>query len=363
MRKMPEMKIAQVCPRYEPYIGGVETHVKQISERLVRIGYAVEVLTTDSSGQLPLREEINGVIVRRFKAWSPNESYYFSRHMQRYLVENSKVYDLIHAHSYHAFTTYYAAQAKKGGRLVFTPRYHGGGHTFFRNLLHKPYKLIGKKVLKDSDKIICLSQYEKSLLLSNFKVDERKVLVIPNGVVKSGVTDYRTGAREKNLCKKILCVSRIEKYKGIQYVIKALPKVGKDVHLEIVGKGPYKRDLVNLVHSMGLENEVSFYQGLKEEELVNMRSTASVFVLLSQHEAFGNAVAEALSSTIPCIVANVSALQEWVDNRICYGLEYPIDVGQLANLISVLIEKRVTPTNLYAWDDTVNELTEVYENI
>ena len=46
------MKIAQVCPRYFPCIGGVETNVKEISERLVLENHDVEVITTDPSGKL-----------------------------------------------------------------------------------------------------------------------------------------------------------------------------------------------------------------------------------------------------------------------------------------------------------------------
>ena len=50
------MRIAQVCPRYSPYIGGVETHVEEISKRLVARGHEVTVITTDPSGKLPQSE-------------------------------------------------------------------------------------------------------------------------------------------------------------------------------------------------------------------------------------------------------------------------------------------------------------------
>jgi glycosyltransferase involved in cell wall biosynthesis len=60
------MRIAQVCPRYYPYIGGIETHVKEISERLMMRNFEVEVLTTDPSGKLPKEEIINCIKVRRF---------------------------------------------------------------------------------------------------------------------------------------------------------------------------------------------------------------------------------------------------------------------------------------------------------
>lgn len=358
------MKIAHISPRYDPYIGGVETHVKQISERLALNGFDTEVLTTDFSGKLPSLEEINGVTVRRFKAWSPNESYFFSRPLQKYLKENASHYDVLHAHSYHSLTTYYAVQAKKAtNKLVFTPRYHGGGHTFFRNILHKPYKLMGKRIIANSEKIICLSQYEKSLLLSSFKVDEGKIVVIPNGVAQAQLIYKKNEEREKSCCKKILCVSRIEKYKGIQYVIKALPKIKKEVHLDIVGKGPYKTDLIKLTNSLNLENRISFYEDVPKEDLARMRSNSSAFVLLSQHEAFGNAVAEALSSTVPCIVANISALQEWVDDEICFGIDYPIDIERLADLISSVIEKSVQPRNLFTWDMATDKVASIYNDV
>lgn len=73
------MIIAQVCPRYYPFIGGVETYVKETSERLVKRGFVVDVLTTDPTGRLPSEEIINNVKVKRFRSWAPNENYHFSR--------------------------------------------------------------------------------------------------------------------------------------------------------------------------------------------------------------------------------------------------------------------------------------------
>ena len=52
------MKIAQVCPRYYPYMGGVETHVKEVSEGLVKEGFEMEILTTDPSKRLPEDNEV-----------------------------------------------------------------------------------------------------------------------------------------------------------------------------------------------------------------------------------------------------------------------------------------------------------------
>ena len=78
------MKILQVCPKYHPSIGGVEEYVKNISERLAK-EHEVTVFACDPSGKLPQEEEINGVLVRRFKSFSPSDAYHISFEMAREL--------------------------------------------------------------------------------------------------------------------------------------------------------------------------------------------------------------------------------------------------------------------------------------
>lgn len=89
---------------------------------------------------------------------------------------------------------------------------------------------------------------------------------------------------------------------------------------------------------------------------------ADLFVYLSKYEAFGISVAEALASKIPCIVANSLALKEWIDNENCFGVKYPINVNELANLIDEVIGKEVEGVKLLDWDDVVVELIKVYED-
>jgi len=355
------MKIAQVCPRYYPYIGGVETHIKEISERLVKMGYEVEVLTTDPKGELLREEVINGVMVRRFKSWAPSESYYFSRALKRYLLENSQNYDVVHAHSYHAFPALYAAQAKGENKLVFTPHFHGKGHTFFRSLLHIPYKYVAKNIFEKADKVICVSNHEKALVMKKFSVDAKKVEVIPNGIDPK---EFEGLKREReSSCKTILYVGRLEKYKGIDYLIKALPKLDKDFCLEIVGKGPYKHSLLKLANRLGVMDRVRFYQDLPRKELLQKYADADLFVLLSKHEAFGISVAEALASGTPCIVANTSALMEWVDNENCFGISYPIDLNELVKLIRRIINIRVKDLRLPTWNEVSIKIAELYQEL
>lgn len=356
------MRMAAVCPKYPPYLGGVETQVKEISERLANRGFKVDVLTTDPLGYLPKEEIIGSVKVKRFRSWAPSESYYFSRELKKYLLRGSVKYDVVHAHSYHAFPAFYAAQGKGENRLIFTPHYHGKGHTFVRNLLHVPYKYLAKKIFEKADRVVCVSNYEKSLVMEKFRLDEGKVVVIPNGINLMECKGLKKKKREENH-RVILYVGRLESYKGVEHLIKVLPRLDRSTCLEIVGKGPHKESLLKLTNKLGVLDRVRFYQDLSREDLLQKYAEADLFVLLSKYEAFGISVAEALASGTPCIVANTSALREWRDNRNCFGIGYPIDAGELANLINEVVGTHVgvEGLKLLSWDEVADKLVEVYK--
>jgi len=85
-------------------------------------------------------------------------------------------------------------------------------------------------------------------------------------------------------------------------------------------------------------------------------------MLLSQHEAFSVVVAEALASGTPCIVANTSALSEWVDDKNCFGSDYPISNEELAELISKVTGAKVKNVKLWEWDEVATQINGAYES-
>jgi len=62
------MRILMVAARCYPFMGGIETHIQEVGPRLVARGHAVDVLTTDPSGDLPAETEVRGMRVRRVLA-------------------------------------------------------------------------------------------------------------------------------------------------------------------------------------------------------------------------------------------------------------------------------------------------------
>lgn len=396
------MKIAQICPRYSPDIGGVETHVKEISERLVKAGHDIEVITTDPTGKLKKRDIINGVKVIRFRSFAPGNAYYFAPQIYFYLKKHN--YDVIHAHSYHALPALFAAFGKGKRRLVFTPHYHRSGHTAFRNLLHKPYRLFGKVIFSRADSIICVSEYEKRLVETDFRV-AGKTVKIPNGInlkefehlrtqqkdkgiegkARKGITEEEQAGKEEvekgkaeegktgkikagekgpGKRKTLLYVGRLEEYKGVQYIIQSLPEI-QEFRLRIVGKGPYEAELRNLAKNLGVEGRVEWLKDLSREKLLECYADADIFLMLSSHEAYGITVAEALAAGTPCVVAKGSALEEFVDGVRCLGIDEPIKKEEIIKLINQL--KDVKQNNEFIIENLTvfdwNYVTEKIENI
>ncbi len=348
------MKILQVCPQYFPSVGGVQVHVKNISERLAG-EHDVTVFTTDSSGTLPKEEEINGVLIRRFASFSPNNAYHFSFEMLKCLRQSQ--FDIVHGHNYHALPLLFSRYATKE-KFIVTPHYHRRGATLFRDMLIKLYKPFGKKIFQEADRVIAVSNYEKALLVKDFKIDDAKIIVIRNGIDSADFKNLKKAAKNH---KKMLYVGRLDGYKGVQYLVQALPLLNEDIRLEIVGKGPYKKRLIRLAKELGVEARVDFHQDLPREKLLDRFVNADLFVMLSKYEAFGIVVAEALASKTSCIVANTSALREWVDNENCFGIDCPISSNQLADLINRVIGKKIGDVKLSYWDQVVRETVRIYQ--
>lgn len=249
-------------------------------------------------------------------------------------------------------------------KLILSTHFHGSSHSVFRNSLLSLFKPFGRKTLERAEKIIAVSDFEKSLLCEYFKIEPYKIMVIPCGV---DIHEFDGLTKRSRDFKSLLYVGRLTSYKGIQYLISVLPKLSAEIHLEIVGEGPFKSQLVNLVERLNLHQRVHFYQKLSRLELLQKFVDADLFVLLSSYEAFSMVVAEALVSGTRCVVSQTSALTEWVDNKYCFGLEPPIKLNSLANLIEKSIrldnenrDRIFKHKKIKDWNEVVDEIEKIY---
>jgi glycosyltransferase involved in cell wall biosynthesis len=362
------MRIALVCHRFYPHIGGVEVHVKEIAERFVRSN-EVTVFALEDNKNMPPMETLNGIAITRYKPVRLSEAI---RIPKLSLVNDIKAFepDIVHVHNIHSLMPYFADKAAVKAKLLFTPHYIGGSLTRFRRILFQLYKPFLTGVINNAAKIICISDVERQMLLRDFVINESKITIIPNGVDEdlSKISKKRNDDDER-----ILSVGRLDLvHKKTDKLIKAFKLVANSFNgrLVLVGDGPDKGKILDLVRKLSLEERVTLKSNLTRHELLEEYSRASVFVMASENETYGIAVAEALAAGLKVVIPNTSGLALFVRGGYAMGMDPPITPEKIAEGIMNCIEetrnnnsrsfRRYIP---YTWDTVAAELEQLYHQV
>lgn len=128
--------------------------------------------------------------------------------------------------------------------------------------------------------------------------------------------------RAQGVDRLVLYVGKFADYKGIPYLVKAAGLYGKasggEVTTLIVGAGsdPYRKRLMDLVASLGLQGEVLMPGKVPYHEVGALMNMADVFVLPSIDEPFGLVLLEALACGIPSVAADRGGPPSFVPEQI-----------------------------------------------
>ncbi|MCA1664871.1 MAG: glycosyltransferase family 4 protein, partial [Myxococcales bacterium] len=146
--------------------------------------------------------------------------------------------------------------------------------------------------------------------------DEAKLTVIENGIDLSRFAaadgaSLRAELRADAGRKIVGCVSRLAPEKGIEVLIRAMARVGRDALLLLGGDGPGVEDCRALAASLGLGDHVRLL-GLRDD-VERIYAAADVMVMPSLwDEAFGLVVVEAMAAGRPVVVTRSGAMPELV---------------------------------------------------
>jgi len=131
---------------------------------------------------------------------------------------------------------------------------------------------------------------------------------------------------------KFLIVSRLVRHKNIDIVIKSFTKLKKlhniNFHLDILGDGPEKLNLQNLIDSLEMNNEIKLLGSKYDEELKKYYLNAKFFLQLSNYEGLPHTVLEAMSFGLVAIVSNVGGNNDIITNNLngyIYNFQKNID--------------------------------------
>lgn len=354
------MRIAQVVTFYHPHIGGVETHVRSLAQGCAAARDAVTVLTYQSGGSSP-DEAIGSVRVLRFPLSVRSTTYPFSIRLFSYLRKHATDFDLVHSHSYH---TLVHAAIRSRLPFVFTPHYHGTGHTPFRVLLHRLYRPSGSRQFRAADAIICVSDAERALVVKDFPDTAGKITTIPNGTSFKKLTPSQDGGRYDEPM--VLTVGRLKRYKNLDLVIAAFQALPSAATLVVFRDGPDRSRLERLARSGQPGWPVRFTGRASGQQLAGLLARATVVTSASDHEAFGLTLAEGLASGARVVASGIPAHREL---GLLAGHDAPVtfadprDTPQFAKaLAESLASGRVTAGELKlpSWDQVVAATRELY---
>lgn len=186
---------------------------------------------------------------------------------------------------------------------------------------------------------------------------------------------------ERDDGKTVLFVGRLVERKGVLELVRAFKKVlfsVPDSRLEIVGDGPLKRRIAELVLELGISDRVKIVGELRGKDLFERYIKCSIFVCPSKEmegdaEGFGTVFLEAASFSKPSVGTFSGGIPEAVVNGETGILVRQGDVDELAGAIVYLLRDRERRDSLgkkgrdrvitmFSWDRSLENMVRLFSS-
>jgi len=227
---------------------------------------------------------------------------------------------------------------------------HGVGLDTYSS--HPFYILARKTVYSISDQLICGANFQKEIMSSEGAPRE-KIHVILGGVDR---TIFRPRDNQRDQFRRfskvedkfiLLSLGRLIKRKGFDDIIRALTHLEdiEDILLLIVGDGPEKPSLIELVDTLRLKEKVKFLCFVPSDNIPKFYNIANLFVapfriIGRDLESFPLVTMEAQACGVPVISTNTAGVPELVENRKSGFIVQMNSPKEIAEKIRILYEDR-----------------------
>lgn len=311
-------------------IGGITSYVLTLSKGLKARGHNVYVA---SSGGIVLPEFLEAKItyipipIRTKSEICPKILFSLFK-----LSSAARKYKIDIAHSNSRTTQVLACQLDR----FFGIRHVSTCHGFFKQRISRRiFPCWGRKV-------IAISEPVKEHLINDFKVAQKDIAVVHNGIdtrrfkLKRGESGDSIRKRFNLTDGDLLAgiVARLSDVKGHRFLIEAMRRVldkMPNAKLLIVGEGKISGELIELAKSLGLEKDVFFMPEVCDT--ADVLSAMDVFVMPSLQEGLGLALMEAMACGLAVIGSCVGGIKSLIQDGHNGLLVKPADVEGLSEAI------------------------------
>jgi phosphatidylinositol N-acetylglucosaminyltransferase subunit A len=292
------LNIAMVSDFFYPNMGGVESHLYQLSQCLIRRGHKVVIVTHAYAKRTGIRYLTNGLKVYYVPLCviynqSTFPSIYGFFPLFRQIVIRERI-DIVHGHQAFSSLCHEAILHAKtmNMKACFTDHSLFGFADASSILTNKLLKF----TLSDVNHVICVSHTSKENTVLRASLNPELVSVIPNAV---DTTQFTPDLSQRDPNKiTIVVMSRLVYRKGIDLLVSLIPRVCQmhsSVEFLIGGDGPKRIDLEQMREKHQLHDRVEFLGHLRHSEVRSVLVRGHIFLNTSLTEAFCIGVIEAAS--------------------------------------------------------------------
>ena len=303
------MKIAMVSPYDFTWPGGVTAHVTQLARELGRSGHEVQVLaphspsreSQDADLHVPLGRSVplpsGGSIARVSLSW-------WLYPKVRALLRKEQ-FDVIHLHE--PMAPILPLCVLEFSDSVNVGTFHA---SYARQHLYRITHPIIKRWQQRLHGNIAVSPAARRYVHNTFPGDYE---IIPNGIdFKHFSTNVAPMPQYQDGKINILFVGRLEKRKGLRYLLEAYGKLKWDlpnIRLIVVGPGNPDKESYRVMSSQNLQ-DVEFVGRVSYDDLPRYYASADIFCSpATGAESFGIVLLEAMSAGKPVVASDIEGFR------------------------------------------------------
>ena len=302
------MRILHIGKYYPPYLGGMETVLRNLAEGLLDRNCEVTVLSA-ADGPLEITEELVGPVTGR-RGRLVRASVYGHLNSQPLTLTLPRLIrreisrlepDLVHLHLPNplAAASWLALGALRSlQRPPLAVWYHAD------ITRQKVGRLLVRPIVR-----ACLDRAAGISVSSATLAERSPVLASVRekvGVIPFGIESVPWMTIEPSLDGPFLFVGRLVPYKGLEVLVEAVSRL-PDAEVVIVGEGPLLASLTKLVTKLGIEGRIHFKGPMVGAQVAEHMARARALVLPSvdASETFGLVQLEAMAAGVPVIAADL----------------------------------------------------------